>query len=475
MRNSHRRRVPVACGRCRRRKIKCSGDSGDGQGCSNCRSAGNTDCQFLRVNSLKLTPKASNWPYPPPGSGGIYTTSTTSKSSLLCGANALQLRGGADDYEFSASDSPAFSDRPAMAMESSQCEDSQSSTYSQSPAYVQPGYGSSSNLFDYTTSAWTSKGWESVLGLSRPSHSTIYPDPETSNSMAQSAFSYLIPSHILPSSEASLPVTAAMAEGSSAELTAQDRTLPTPNGLNQQPPSGLPGLAFPPELTPSSSLSAEERNAYWSPRSVLCQDSRSPIITAASNVLFSNSASSASSGPDTSPNSTSVFSSLSMPITTEELISSTLALPTTACSSMPSASYPVQAIENSGDGRAILPSSTWPGPAMSTHAEHSPSHEAYLEKPSTAQRIAGLSDDGAPGLYHYTTSEKCTRAGDIRNAGSVTLMNGGFEYAPPRHSHLSHSPYTLGILSGEMSEYHHAVVEGIHRAPVSPLGGQSGY
>jgi len=70
MRNPQRRRVPVAvcyynsgreskrfpslltrlqCGRCRRRKIKCSGDSGNGQGCSNCRSAGNTDCQFLRV------------------------------------------------------------------------------------------------------------------------------------------------------------------------------------------------------------------------------------------------------------------------------------------------------------------------------------------------------------------------------------------------------------------------------------------
>ncbi|KAJ5895561.1 hypothetical protein N7495_007252 [Penicillium taxi] len=49
-RNPQRRRVPIACGRCRKRKIKCSGDSGDGQGCTNCRSAGNTDCQFLRVS-----------------------------------------------------------------------------------------------------------------------------------------------------------------------------------------------------------------------------------------------------------------------------------------------------------------------------------------------------------------------------------------------------------------------------------------
>lgn len=72
MRNPQRRRVPVAvcpswsfealpvltqqqCGRCRKRKIKCSGDSGDGQGCSNCRSAGNTDCQFLRVSHGDLS------------------------------------------------------------------------------------------------------------------------------------------------------------------------------------------------------------------------------------------------------------------------------------------------------------------------------------------------------------------------------------------------------------------------------------
>ena len=32
------------------RKIKCSGDSGDGQGCSNCRTSGTPNCEFLRVS-----------------------------------------------------------------------------------------------------------------------------------------------------------------------------------------------------------------------------------------------------------------------------------------------------------------------------------------------------------------------------------------------------------------------------------------
>ncbi|KAI5843984.1 hypothetical protein DFP73DRAFT_551149 [Morchella snyderi] len=49
--NSPRRRIPVACGRCRRRKIRCSGDPGDNSGCLNCKQAQveQGKCTFLRV------------------------------------------------------------------------------------------------------------------------------------------------------------------------------------------------------------------------------------------------------------------------------------------------------------------------------------------------------------------------------------------------------------------------------------------
>ncbi|KAF4626871.1 hypothetical protein G7Y89_g11289 [Cudoniella acicularis] len=46
-----RSRIPVACGRCRKRKIRCSGDLGTGLPCTNCKSAGVENCQFLRVSS----------------------------------------------------------------------------------------------------------------------------------------------------------------------------------------------------------------------------------------------------------------------------------------------------------------------------------------------------------------------------------------------------------------------------------------
>ncbi|KAH6697320.1 hypothetical protein F5X68DRAFT_272290 [Plectosphaerella plurivora] len=48
-----RKRIAVACGRCRKRKIRCSGDPGNGEPCTNCRNANAEPCQFLRVASTE--------------------------------------------------------------------------------------------------------------------------------------------------------------------------------------------------------------------------------------------------------------------------------------------------------------------------------------------------------------------------------------------------------------------------------------
>ncbi|KAF2735728.1 hypothetical protein EJ04DRAFT_551756 [Polyplosphaeria fusca] len=49
-----RKRVALACARCRKRKIRCSGDPGNGTGCQNCKLAGVDPelCQFHRVGSI---------------------------------------------------------------------------------------------------------------------------------------------------------------------------------------------------------------------------------------------------------------------------------------------------------------------------------------------------------------------------------------------------------------------------------------
>ncbi|KAK2052886.1 hypothetical protein LY76DRAFT_669351 [Colletotrichum caudatum] len=48
-----RKRIAVACGRCRKRKIRCSGDTGNGHPCQNCKAAGAESCMFLRVASTE--------------------------------------------------------------------------------------------------------------------------------------------------------------------------------------------------------------------------------------------------------------------------------------------------------------------------------------------------------------------------------------------------------------------------------------
>ncbi|KAK7536478.1 hypothetical protein IWX46DRAFT_266960 [Phyllosticta citricarpa] len=49
-----RQRVSLACSRCRKRKIRCSGDQ-NGAACTNCQEAGVEEhCQFLRVGTSAL-------------------------------------------------------------------------------------------------------------------------------------------------------------------------------------------------------------------------------------------------------------------------------------------------------------------------------------------------------------------------------------------------------------------------------------
>ncbi|KAF4970745.1 hypothetical protein FZEAL_9979 [Fusarium zealandicum] len=58
-----RKRIAVACGRCRKRKIRCSGDTGNGGPCTNCKNAGFEPCQFLRVASQETPMKQEPFSY----------------------------------------------------------------------------------------------------------------------------------------------------------------------------------------------------------------------------------------------------------------------------------------------------------------------------------------------------------------------------------------------------------------------------
>ncbi|KAF7538881.1 hypothetical protein G7Z17_g12559 [Cylindrodendrum hubeiense] len=61
--STQRKRIAVACGRCRKRKIRCSGDTGNGAPCINCRNAGWEPCQYLRVASQEAQMKNETFTY----------------------------------------------------------------------------------------------------------------------------------------------------------------------------------------------------------------------------------------------------------------------------------------------------------------------------------------------------------------------------------------------------------------------------
>ncbi|OBS25829.1 hypothetical protein FPOA_06365 [Fusarium poae] len=77
-----RKRIAVACGRCRKRKIRCSGDTGNGGPCTNCKNAGYEPCQFLRVASQETTLKGESFTYSLEASRQYQARGSSAISSL---------------------------------------------------------------------------------------------------------------------------------------------------------------------------------------------------------------------------------------------------------------------------------------------------------------------------------------------------------------------------------------------------------
>ncbi|RFU33330.1 hypothetical protein B7463_g2978, partial [Scytalidium lignicola] len=100
-----RRRIPVACGRCRKRKIRCSGDPGNGGACINCKTSGHEVCQFLRVSSREALLKFEPPEFPYPGGSrhspyrlmdlGIYGQQTFGSQVTIENDGLPQYRAGA--------------------------------------------------------------------------------------------------------------------------------------------------------------------------------------------------------------------------------------------------------------------------------------------------------------------------------------------------------------------------------------------
>ncbi|KAJ5128391.1 hypothetical protein N7448_002110 [Penicillium atrosanguineum] len=391
--------------------------------------AGNTDCQFLRVQSESLG-TFSQFPYPSLGAaiasphlGGMFAPHTARKSMLPTGSPQARMDGFSRTQEFDLADSHVFS-RPD-GVDSIPYENEQSVHYSQSATYILPNAPSGSTL-DYGAAPWSPKIWDSMF--SRQNNGVIYPDPETNNSLNQYPYSYMLPSQGISSNDTSQSNTATMTVVSSAKGSGTDRTLPTPTCASNA--AHLNVLSPEPNLAQLS----EFKSNYWNQRSVSSTDQRTPAHTVPSNAPKCT----ASTAPDL------LFAYVPVPTTTDETIP-TLSTPATGPSSSNS-------------------TTSFTGLDLVDHEYRSiPDDRRFSRKSNAGQRLT-MTNERTPDIYGYS-SEK-------RPRDSATLMN-GLPYQRVRHPDTS-SPFSFNLLPDTLPEYHR-VVENVHRSPISPLGNQGAY
>ncbi|KAL2824767.1 hypothetical protein BDW59DRAFT_82372 [Aspergillus cavernicola] len=233
-----RRRIPLACLRCRKRKIRCSGDAGDSRGCSNCRGAGNTQCQFLRVNSSILQTKVppsngSECPYPPNEMAsqrmGMYAASKMEPSN-----HRIPPFSRAADYEVTSDPQNPYGRQPFAIDSTINYEDDSSTTYNvqSSSTYMLP---SSPQVFmaDYGGIGWNSKGWGAGLQAGRATGEAMFAENDAENPLTHQAYPYVISGHGAPENEAismgRLPASL------TSSIQGTERTLPNPAGRNALP------------------------------------------------------------------------------------------------------------------------------------------------------------------------------------------------------------------------------------------------
>ncbi|KAK7404088.1 hypothetical protein QQX98_010103 [Neonectria punicea] len=95
-----RKRIAVACGRCRKRKIRCSGDTGNGMPCYNCKNAGFDPCLYLRVASQETQLKHESYSYSVDASRQYHSRGSTVVPTQPPQYDGLAYRPGPSTFAY---------------------------------------------------------------------------------------------------------------------------------------------------------------------------------------------------------------------------------------------------------------------------------------------------------------------------------------------------------------------------------------
>ncbi|KAK2786231.1 hypothetical protein FQN51_003623 [Onygenales sp. PD_10] len=328
--SSNRKRIPVACGRCRRRKIKCSGDTGTGQ-CTNCRNSGTQSCQFLRVNSY-MPPAKSNlsgsWPYPGAGSlGTSYGNAGGGGFEAHAGsrANAASVHSMTPSLPMYAKAQAGYENPTQFSAVSrngymSPCTMSyDGDSYGiPSPSYMSVGSGS---YCPYPSSPRGSSQ------NSKISTEDLYADQDGAHHLNGSNYpSYLHQSQ--PQSAVSSDISPVFSiPSSSSTLSGADRTLPNPKASRSSRENG--------NTIPISTADTSCQLSYGTVQLLNTRSSNQPTLDGSGNPLSSMRAPSTISSESVSPTSSKPYTTSPPEMNFGYIISTSSPTTTTMTTTMP--------------------------------------------------------------------------------------------------------------------------------------------
>ncbi|EMC98938.1 hypothetical protein BAUCODRAFT_22250 [Baudoinia panamericana UAMH 10762] len=241
-----RRRIAVACSRCRRRKIKCSGDPGDGSGCQACRTATSdtSTCTFIRVGAYELS-RAGNAGIEP------YPQASSAPQSASYGPDPPNNTGW--NHSLHARPSlPTLHTRSSWMDNYDQYDSSHvdAYTYASSAVPRQDSYASSyGSLESY-------RSWSTTGSISAPVPASCFEQPQS-----YSFGSLHAPAHPtstsgrLPSVSGEIvsPLNMGSLHSSLPLQTVQERRLPAPYTVQYPPQNQYPSVPVP-EVRPLGSF-----------------------------------------------------------------------------------------------------------------------------------------------------------------------------------------------------------------------------
>ncbi|KAJ5225084.1 hypothetical protein N7468_006309 [Penicillium chermesinum] len=401
------------------------------------------------------------------------------KSTFLALESQHRMAGLQRTPDFDLSNHPQGFARPS-SMGFVSYDDEQSASYSQPPSYGMVG-APSGTLVEYGTSSYSPKPWDSVMN-GRSSNECIYPESEANSFSHGPFTYMVPSQGMMPSSDLSPCTGSGLTAVLSSDAPGPDRILPTPTCRSQQAPNTTAGFlpvdfsGLPPPSdsknafwSPRLGGSPDQRqspahvvpsNDQFTLNSPLSKD----VNSTAPELLFSCLP--ISTAEDSSPplSTTAPLGVTSAGYSVLETLETEYPLPP----EVQTRSFSRDRLANSSQRFLALTD------------ECSPEIYGYSSSEKTKVRRARASSalgnsSGASGTLGSSSdsSGSVSGSGDDERCSTATLIS-GLPYTRVQHRD---SPACLpfNLLPDALPEYHRSVATYVHRASVGPLGNQGAY